>query len=363
MFSLFHDKDIDMYYRDNSTFIFIGNNYENRNSIVDTISSYTKIPVHVIFINSSTEHLFNLSQEIAQSYSTMYPGNNKYIILDNMYLIDQFSRFGDIILSEDIYDSTRYNKDFQISDYDRVQIQCGCINNCKFCVNELHRSVSIPYLDIINQVNNYKDVLLSGINIALYNDGNMTLSNLCKYILNNCKNLNSLKLANLDLQQFEEIKKVINVIKDYNNIYPLLHFPIHTCDPELLQRNNLDYSIDQIEEIMNLCNNNQILYSWDIICGLPTETDEMFNNTLEMIKKYKPVLVYIYPFKFLSNSKYNKSDLVDANIIKQRCYTLASTINEYKDYTLKVLNNPKFNIIKDYIINFDVYNQINMLLI
>ena len=142
------------------------------------------------------------------------------------------------------------------------------------------------HLDIIKEIEllSNKDIFLSGTNITSYNDGEVTLSGLCKDIFENCKDIKSLRLPGLDLQQFEEVKELINVVKDNNKICPIFHFPIHTCNSELLKRNNLDYSVKEIEEIMELCKNNQILYSWDIICGLPGETEEMFNDTLEIIK-------------------------------------------------------------------------------
>ena len=360
MFSLFNNKDINVYYKNNNMFIFIGENYENKEDIISTISSYTTVPLYLIFVDSSTDYLLRLSQEVAQNCSTMYPGNNKYIILDNENLKDQYGRFGDVVLLEEMYDSTKYKKEFNISTNNRIQIQCGCINRCKFCVNEQHKSVSRSHINIINDINKLlnEDIMLSGVNITSYNDGEVSLSGLCQSIIYNCKNIKSLILAGLDLQQFDEVKDVINIIKDYDKAYPILHFPIHTCNPELLKRNNLDYSVEQIKEIMTLCKDNQLLYSWDIICGLPTETEEMFNDTIEMIKKYKPVIVYIYPFRYLNGSTYNKSEIIDQQIIKQRCYKLASIINNYKEDTLELLSNPKYNIIKNYINNFDLYSKI-----
>lgn len=313
MFSLFNNPEIDIHYKNNNTFIFIGNNYKDRSNIIDNISLSSELSLYLIFVNSSNNHLFKLSQEIAQSYSTMYPGNNKFIILDDKNFINDYSRFGDIILSTDMYNSPKYNKEFKITDNNRIQIQCGCINRCKFCINEQHKSVSISHLDIIKQIKKLscKDIMLSGVNITSYRDGEETLSSLCESIFNNCKEVEILKLAGLDLQQFEEVKKVINVLKRYNKDNSILHFPIHTCNNELLKANNLDYSIEQIEEIMSLCNKNHVLYSCDIICGLPTETEEMFNDTIEMVKKYKPAFVYIYPFRLL-NGKYKKVDLIDS---------------------------------------------------
>ncbi len=238
----------------------------------------------------------------------MYPGNNKFIVLDEERYKEQYKRFGDVILTNNMYDKTRYDKVFTLYNDNRVQIQCGCINDCRFCVNELHKSISVPHLDIIKEINSMSvdNIMLSGVNIALYNDGEVSLAGLCKSIFDNCKHIESVMLSGLDLQQLDEVEEVIDIVKDYDKIYPIFHFPIHTCNSELLKRNRLNYSMKHIDKIMSLCKNNNILYSWDIICGLPGETDKMFNDTLEMVKKYKPVVVYIYPFNFLTGSGYDE---------------------------------------------------------
>ena len=182
-----------------------------------------------------------------------------------------------------------------------IQIQNGCNHNCTFCITKLLRgkSYSFDYKKILIEVkkaveDGFKEIVLTGIDIASYFDreNKLYLSDLCKKILIDVKKLERLRLSSLDPASIE-ISKIIELIKNDKRMMPHLHLSMQSGNDTILKLMKRRHNTEIVKKIMS---NKFISFSWDIICGFPQESEEFFNDTLNLVKEIKPIHIHAFPF-------------------------------------------------------------------
>jgi threonylcarbamoyladenosine tRNA methylthiotransferase MtaB len=186
--------------------------------------------------------------------------------------------------------------------------------------------------------------VLCGVNIGLYGkDFNppRTLTGLIKEIVK-INSLHRLRLSSLEPSLVDE--ETIGLF--YNNkLCPHLHFPFQSGDDMVLKRMNKKETVFLYEDIVNKIRKINPLFaiSCDIIVGFPHEDEESFNNTIEFLKKVKPMRMHLFSFSprektpFFGIKKGNTS-------VTQRRYALLKKLAfdfslEYRERFLgKILN-------------------------
>lgn len=216
-----------------------------------------------------------------------------------------------------------------------IPIQEGCNHVCTYCIVPYTRGreISRPFNDIIDEVENSVkngaiEICFLGQNVNGYKYQNYKLSDLIKEIA---------KIPEIKRIRFtssyptEMTDDLIELFGKESKLLPFLNMPIQSGSKNVLTRMNRNYSIDLYIDIINKFNKVRpdIKISSDFIVGFPGETNEDFNNTLDMINKVKYINSYSFkysprPFTVAENFK----DQIPENIKKERLSILDSRLNE-----------------------------------
>ncbi len=186
-----------------------------------------------------------------------------------------------------------------------VQIQNGCNHDCTYCVTRLlrGRAVSFEYDEILADVRaavdaGFGEIVLTGVDIASYArvyDGRAFLiSDLCKKLLADVPGIQRLRLSSMD-PAVPEVGKIIDLIKSNTRMMPHMHFSMQSGSDTILKSMRRRHTADTVRKWVQMAGDD-ITFSWDIICGFPGESEELFNETLALVRELKPIKIHAFPF-------------------------------------------------------------------
>ena len=236
-----------------------------------------------------------------------------------------------------------------------VQIQNGCDHRCTFCIIPYGRgnSRSVDPKNIIKQIKlllekNYKEIVLTGVDLTSYGsdfEKKISLSKLVKIILNKLPQLNRLRLSSLDIAEIDD--ELINLYGSEKRLLPHIHLSLQAGDNMILKRMKRRHSredaINAIERIRAV--RPDIVFGADLIAGFPTETEEMFLNSVRLIDECNITFLHVFPFSPRDGTPAARMPQLDREIIKKRAKILRNIgerkITEHYDK----LKNKEINLI------------------
>ena len=236
-----------------------------------------------------------------------------------------------------------------------VQIQNGCDHRCTFCIIPYGRgnSRSVDPKNIIKQIKlllekNYKEIVLTGVDLTSYGsdfEKKISLSKLVKTILNRLPQLNRLRLSSLDIAEIDD--ELINLYGSEKRLLPHIHLSLQAGDNMILKRMKRRHSredaINAIERIRAA--RRDIVFGADLIAGFPTETEEMFLNSVRLIDECNITFLHVFPFSPRDGTPAARMPQLDREIIKKRAKILRNIgerkITEHYDK----LKNKEINLI------------------
>ena len=236
-----------------------------------------------------------------------------------------------------------------------VQIQNGCDHRCTFCIIPYGRgnSRSVDPKNIIKQIKlllekNYKEIVLTGVDLTSYGsdlEKKISLSKLVKIILNELPQLNRLRLSSLDIAEIDD--ELINLYGSEKRLLPHIHLSLQAGDNMILKRMKRRHSredaINAIERIRAV--RPDIVFGADLIAGFPTETEEMFLNSVRLIDECNITFLHVFPFSPRDGTPAARMPQLDREIIKKRAKILRNIgerkITEHYDK----LKNKEINLI------------------
>lgn len=195
-------------------------------------------------------------------------------------------------------ESTEMSKKF-------VQIQNGCNHDCTYCVTRLLRgpAVSFEYDDIVTDVRaataaGFGEIVLTGVDAAsyvkVYNGRPFLISDLCTQLLTDVPGIRRLRLSSVD-PAVPAIKTIIEMMQQEPRFMPHLHLSMQSGSDTILRAMRRRHTAETVRNLVHMAN-GRVSFSWDIICGFPGETDELFNETLELVRELKPIRVHAFPY-------------------------------------------------------------------
>jgi threonylcarbamoyladenosine tRNA methylthiotransferase MtaB len=181
-----------------------------------------------------------------------------------------------------------------------LKIQDGCGNSCAYCRVTLVRGdpVSLEPDEVIRRLRSLEEggaaeAVLTGINIASYSAGGLSLAQLLRRCLNETQ---AVRLRLSSLEPHHITAELLEVLKD-SRICPHYHLSIQSASPRILKRMNRPYSPSTILSIIKELNNQNDPYiGADIITGFPGETEEEFEETLLFLSKNKLPGIHVFTF-------------------------------------------------------------------
>ena len=234
-----------------------------------------------------------------------------------------------------------------------IQIQNGCDHRCTFCTIPYGRgnSRSLPIESIIEQINvlnekGFNEIVLTGVDLTSYGpdlNEKTNLGKLIEAILKNNKELKRLRLSSLDSIEIDSL--LFEILSSEKRIMPHFHLSMQSGDNMILKRMKRRH---QREHAIDFCNKiksarPEVIFGADLIAGFPTETEEMFHNTLKIIDECDLTLLHVFPFSPMEKAPASKMPQVPRHIIKERAKILREKgqlkmKNKFKDTVGKTLN-------------------------
>ncbi len=187
-----------------------------------------------------------------------------------------------------------------------LQIQNGCDHRCTFCIIPFGRgkSRSVPVAQIARQVKNlskggYNEIVFTGVDVTSYGEdleGKPTLGAMISEVLELVPELVRLRLSSLDPAAIDD--DLWRLIAEEPKLCPHLHLSLQAGDDMILKRMKRRHSR---EDVIALCKRaralrSDMVFGADIITGFPTETEEMFANTLALVEECDVTFLHVFPY-------------------------------------------------------------------
>jgi len=210
-----------------------------------------------------------------------------------------FEKEGDVKENKVVYHTSKNNA--------WVNIMFGCNNFCTYCIVPFvrGRERSRQEKDIVEEVaglvssGKYKTITLLGQNVNSYgqdfNDGKTNFVQLLKEI---CKIEGDFKIKFMTSHPKDFSDELINFIAENDKMSKAIHLPVQSGSDRILKMMNRHYDISHyknlVEKIYSKIENATL--TTDIIVGFPSESEEDFENTIDLLKfcKYSGVFGFVY---------------------------------------------------------------------
>lgn len=213
-----------------------------------------------------------------------------------------------------------------------IQVQNGCNHRCTYCTIPFGRgnSRSVPIGEIVNQTrilvqNGYKEVVLTGVDITDYGldlPAQPKLGQMIKRLLSNVKELPRLRLSSIDVAEIDS--DLLDLIANEPRLMPHLHLSLQSGDNLILKRMKRRHSREQVitfcDQVRKI--NPNIAIGADIITGFPTETDTMFESTINLVKEAEITFLHVFPYSEREGTPSVRMPQVDKQLRKERAKVL-----------------------------------------
>lgn len=213
-----------------------------------------------------------------------------------------------------------------------VEVQNGCDHRCTFCVIPFGRgnSRSTPVGQVTDQIarlvdQGYAEAVLTGVDLTSYGPdlpGTPRLGTLVKAILRDVPGLRRLRLSSIDSVEADD--ELLDAIATDKRLMPHLHLSLQAGDDLILKRMKRrhlrDDAIRFCEKVRGL--RPDIAFGADIIAGFPTETEEMFQRSIELVDACGLSSLHVFPYSARPGTPAAKMPPVPADQIKDRARRL-----------------------------------------
>ena len=184
-----------------------------------------------------------------------------------------------------------------------VPIMNGCNKFCTYCIVPYvrGREVSRPIADIVREIEEiakegYKEITLLGQNVNSYGldlkDGTDFSS-----LLQAVDRIDGIERVRYMTSHPKDMTfAMIDAIADSRKVVNHMHLPIQSGSDELLKKMNRGYTVDQYMELVEYARKRipDLVLTTDIIVGFPGETEEMFCQTLDLLKRVQYDMAYTF---------------------------------------------------------------------
>lgn len=187
-----------------------------------------------------------------------------------------------------------------------VQVQNGCDHRCTFCIIPFGRgnSRSVPAGVVVEQIKRlvdrgFNEVVLTGVDLTSWGDdlpGAPPLGDLVRRILKLVPDLPRLRISSIDSIEVDDA--LMEAIANEPRLMPHLHLSLQSGDDMILKRMKRRHLRD---DAIRFCEEARALrpdmtFGADIIAGFPTETEDMFANSLKLIDDCSLTWLHVFPY-------------------------------------------------------------------
>jgi len=213
-----------------------------------------------------------------------------------------------------------------------VQVQNGCDHRCTFCIIPYGRgnSRSVAVGAVVDDVrrlvaNNYREIVLTGVDVTSYGadlPGAPKLGTLVKQILKHVPELERLRLSSID--SVEADSELLDALAQDRRVMPHLHLSLQAGDDLILKRMKRRHSRN---DAITFCSTVRrlrpdVVFGADLIAGFPTETESMFQNSLDLVDACGLTHLHVFPFSPRPGTPAARMPQLPREVVKERARRL-----------------------------------------
>src|SRR6516165_630620 len=213
-----------------------------------------------------------------------------------------------------------------------VQVQNGCDHRCTFCIIPYGRgnSRSVPMGAVVAEVARlaalgFREVVLTGVDLTDYGSnlpGTPKLGRLVKQILKHVPALERLRLSSID--SVEADRDLLDALASDARLMPHLHLSLQAGDDLILKRMKRRHlradAIAFCETVRRL--RPDVVFGGDVIAGFPTETEDMFARSLDLVDACGLTHLHVFPFSPRPGTPAARMPQISREVIKDRARRL-----------------------------------------
>ncbi len=213
-----------------------------------------------------------------------------------------------------------------------VQVQNGCDHRCTFCIIPFGRgnSRSVPAGVVVEQIKRLVDkgfleVVLTGVDLTSWGadlPAQPRLGDLVMRILRLVPDLPRLRISSIDSIEADEA--LMGAIATEPRLMPHLHLSLQAGDDMILKRMKRRHLRD---DAIRFCEDARrlrpdMVFGADIIAGFPTETEQMFTNSLKLVADCGLTFLHVFPFSARKGTPAARMPQVKGPTVKDRAARL-----------------------------------------
>lgn len=292
---------------------------------------------------------------------------DKYPYVDIVFGTHNINELGTMILNHhdtqeievysiegNVYEGIKYARDSKISAW--VNIMYGCDKFCTYCIVPFTRGRerSREMSDILNEVDKlvkdgYQEITLLGQNVNAYGQ-DLKLGYDFGTLLEKVALTGIPRIRFVTSHPWNFTDEMINIIAKYDNVMPYIHLPLQSGSDRILKLMGRRYTKDSYLNLYNKIKKMvpSAAITTDIIVGFPGETEEDFNETLDVVHKckYDSAFTFIFSPRIGTPAAKMKDD-ISLKEKEDRLHRLNEIINEYaKEANDKYLNQEVFVLLE-----------------
>jgi threonylcarbamoyladenosine tRNA methylthiotransferase MtaB len=228
-----------------------------------------------------------------------------------------------------------------------LQVQNGCDHRCTFCIIPFGRgnARSVPMGAVVDEAKRlvdagFPEIVLTGVDLTSYgNDlpATPSLGQLVRKILKLVPELRRLRISSID--SIEADPALLAALAEEERLMPHLHLSVQSGDDMILKRMKRRHARKDTIEFCETARRLRpdIAFGADFIAGFPTETDEMFENTVNLVREAGLSYLHVFPFSARKGTPAARMPQLDRRVVKARAMRLRATGLNAVDRRLKSL--------------------------
>ncbi|EDO40392.1 predicted protein [Nematostella vectensis] len=227
-----------------------------------------------------------------------------------------------------------------------IAINTGCLNQCTYCKTKHARGDlgSYPPEEIVNRAKQafnegVVEMWLTSEDTGAYGkDIGVTLPELLWQLVKVIPEGGRMRIGMTNppyiLEHLEEMAKILN----HPRVYSFLHVPVQSASTNVLADMKREYIAEDFEHVVNYLRQRvpDLTIATDLICGFPTETEDDFQKTLDLVKKYKFPSLFINQFYPRPGTPAARMKRLPTEEVKRRTREVSKLFQSYTTYDHKV---------------------------
>lgn len=213
-----------------------------------------------------------------------------------------------------------------------VQVQNGCDHRCTFCIIPFGRGParSVPIGAVVAEVRllmeqGFREIVLTGVDLTSYGPdlpGRPTLGQMVRRLLAAVPELERLRLSSLDPVEIDA--DLWRLIAEEERLMPHLHLSLQAGDDMILKRMKRRHSRADAVAVCRRARDLRpgVAFGADFIAGFPTETEDMFRNTLDLVQACDLAFLHVFPYSARKGTPAARMPQLPAELRRQRAAEL-----------------------------------------